>query len=115
MSYVVGVEGKRLGRTLGTAPERLAGAGDSVLRQTEQQLADRVVVLFLELQPCPNYALLESERLVRHEVGHDRIHLLLDLPRVLEVGLKEVRFGEIRVNRLWGLDEERVKLLPGPL
>lgn len=41
--------------------------------------------------------------------------MLLGLPRVLEVGLKEVRLREVGVNGLWRLDEKRIKLLPGPL
>ena len=115
MAYVARVESKRIGGTLRTAPEWLASARDSILGQAEQQLADRIVVLLLELQACPNNALLERERLVCHEVRRNRLHLLLGLPRVLEVGLKEVRFREVGINGLWGFDEERIELLPGPL
>ena len=81
LTYVVGVEGERVGCTLRTAPERLAGARDGILRQAVQQLADRVVVLLLELQARPDDALFERERLVRHEVRDDLLDLLLVLGR----------------------------------
>ena len=91
LTYVVGVEGERIGRTLRTTPKRLPGAGNMILWQAVEELANCIIVLLLELETSPDNALLEGERLVRDEVRDDLLDLLLLLPRVLEVVLEEVR------------------------
>ena len=61
-TYVVAVEGQWIRCPLGTAPEWLASAGDTILRQAIQQLSDGVVEFVLELETSPDDAFFEGER-----------------------------------------------------
>ena len=60
-THIATVERQRVRSTLGATPERLATVRYSILRETEQQLTDGIIVLFLELQPSPNDALLKGD------------------------------------------------------
>ena len=91
-AHVVRVEGERVWCPLRTTPEWLTTARNGILRQAVEELANRVVVLVLELHTSPDDAFLEGEGLIRHEVGDDLLDLLLLLTGVLQVVLKEVRF-----------------------
>ena len=61
-TYVVAVEGQWIRCPLGTTPEGLTSAGDTILRQAKQQLPDGVVELVLELETSPDDAFFEGER-----------------------------------------------------
>jgi hypothetical protein len=86
-----------------------------VLWKTEQQLLDRVHIVLFELHPRPNDAFLKRQRFVGHKVLVDLLHLFGRLAAVLQRALDKVGLGEVGVDALDRLDEERVKLLPRPL
>ena len=94
-THVVGVECQRFRSTLRSTPERLTGTCKRVLRKTEQQLTNAVVVLFLELQASPDNTLLKGQRLVGNKVRDKLLKLFLDLTRVLEVAFQVVGLCEV--------------------
>jgi hypothetical protein len=86
-----------------------------ILWKTEQQLLDRVDVVFLKLEPRPNNTLLKGQGLVGHKVIVDLLDLLGRLATILQRALDKVGLGQVRVDTLHRLDEQRVELLPRPL
>ena len=114
-THVGGIENQWVWRTLGTTPERLPRARHGVLRQAVQELLDLVRELLLKLQARPDDALLEGERLVRHEVRQELLDLLLLLAGVLESALEVVGLRQVRVDSLRRLDEEVIEERATPL
>ena len=115
MTYIVRVECQGIGRPFGSAPEWLASACHGVLRQTEEQLPDRIIILLFELETSPDNALLEGQWLVCHEIRYKLFDLLALLTRILEVALEVVGLTQIGVDSLSRFDEEVIKLGPSPL
>jgi hypothetical protein len=78
-------------------------------------LTNGIIVLFLELQPSPNDALLERDRPILDQKRGDLLDLLLLLTGVFESVLKIVWFREVRVDRLRWLNKQTVELRSTPL
>ena len=114
-THVIRVECQRLRSTLRSTPERLTGTCKRVLRKTEQQLTNAVVVLFLELQASPDDTLLKGQRLVGNEIRDELLKLFLNMTRVLECAFQVVGLCEVRVHRLSRGDKEVVEFLSCPL
>ena len=114
-THVGSIEHQWIRRTLRTTPERLPRARHGVLRQAVQELLDLVRELLLKLQTRPDDALLEGERLVRHEVRQELLDLLLLLAGVLEGALEVVGLRQVRVDSLRRLDEEVIEERATPL
>ena len=114
-THVGSIEHQWIRRTLRTTPERLPRARHGVLRQAVQELLDLVRELLLKLQTRPDDALLEGERLVRHEVRQELLDLLLLLAGVLESALEVAGLRQVRVDSLRRLDEEVIEERATPL
>lgn len=114
-AYIVGIEDQCIRRPLGSTPEWLTSTCGGVLGQTEQQLADVVVVITLELQTGPDNALLEGQRLVGDKVRDNLFYLFCRLPRMLECCFKVVWLREVGVGCLCRLDKEVIELGSAPL
>lgn len=113
--YIAWIECQWVRCAFWTTPERLSGASHGVLRQTEQKLADVVVVVTLKLKPGPNNAFLERQRFVGHKVGNNLFDLFFLLSRIFERAFQIIRLREVGVDGLSRFHKEVIKLCPTPL
>ena len=74
-----------------------------------------MIIALLKLFSGPDDALLETERLICHQIRNYLFNLSRRISRIFESGFQEVGLGEIGIDGLGRLYEEVIEICPTPL